>query len=130
MTQKTVTTDGDQCDAPWQFKPGQSGNPAGRPKGSRHKLQENFLAALSDDFAENGVAAIQTMRKDRPGDYIRTVASLMPKQVEIERPLQDMTDDELSDSIEALRQYIAQGAGRRVGVAKIAKPSKALPSIH
>jgi Family of unknown function (DUF5681) len=27
-----------------QFKPGQSGNPKGRPKGSRNKLSEEFLA--------------------------------------------------------------------------------------
>jgi len=26
-----------------QFKPGQSGNPKGRPQGSRNKLSENFF---------------------------------------------------------------------------------------
>ena len=90
---------------------GQSGNPAGRPKGSRVKLQEAFLAALSDDFAAFGIGAIQTMRQEKPSDYVRCVASLMPKQLDVERPLQDMTDDELSDSIEALRRFIAQSAG-------------------
>jgi hypothetical protein len=29
------------------FLPGQSGNPRGRPKGSRHKLSEAFLADLA-----------------------------------------------------------------------------------
>ncbi|MGA4923232.1 DUF5681 domain-containing protein, partial [Bacillus subtilis] len=48
------------------FKPGQSGNPAGRPKGARSRLQENFLAALADDFADHGVDAIQTMRLEKP----------------------------------------------------------------
>ena len=33
----------------YAFKPGQSGNPAGRPKGSRNKLAETFLA---DVYAE------------------------------------------------------------------------------
>ena len=109
---------------------GQSGNPAGRPKGSRSKLQEAFLAALSDDFAENGIEAIQIMRLEKPSDYVRCVASLMPKQLEVERPLQDMTDDELSDSIEALRRFIAQGAGAGGSNAPVTEPSQALPPIH
>lgn len=35
---------------PWQFKPGQSGNPGGRPKGSSMKIwTQNYLATLSEE---------------------------------------------------------------------------------
>lgn len=64
---------------PWQ--PGQSGNPAGRPKGSRHKLSEDFFRALAEDFAENGPAVIQIMRSERPGDYAKMIASLQTKEI-------------------------------------------------
>ena len=113
---------------PWEK--GKSGNPAGRVKGSRSKLQENFLKALSDDFDEGGIAAIQTMRLERPADYVRAIASLMPKQLDVERPLQDMTDDELSDSIEALRRFIAANPGAGSANPQVAEPAQVLPSLH
>lgn len=65
---------------PWQ--PGQSGNPAGRPKGARSKLGEDFLKALAADFAEHGVEAIIKVRTEKPSDYVKVVASLMPKEID------------------------------------------------
>jgi len=70
-----------------QWQPGQSGNPAGRPKGSRSKLSEAFIKALADDFSEHGVAVIQQVRSERPQDYLKIVAALQPKQVELDAPV-------------------------------------------
>ena len=65
---------------PWQ--PGQSGNPAGRPRGARSKLSEDFFKALMEDFEENGIAAIVSMRTERPGDYAKMIASLQTKETD------------------------------------------------
>ena len=69
-----------------QFKPGQSGNPAGRPPGSRNKLSEAYLKALADDFEEHGVKTIQELREDRPDIYVGAIGKLMPKLMELSGP--------------------------------------------
>ncbi len=66
-----------------RFKPGQSGNPAGRPKGARSKLADAFIDALYEDFKINGIASIKDMRDARPGDYVKVLASILPKEVDV-----------------------------------------------
>ncbi len=69
-----------------QFKPGQSGNPAGRPPGSRSKLSEAFLKALADDFDEHGLKTVQKVRDDKPDAYLNVIGKLMPKLMELSGP--------------------------------------------
>jgi Family of unknown function (DUF5681) len=83
------------------FQPGQSGNPAGRPKGARSKLSESFLKALSEDFSSNGIEVIEKVRNSRPHEYLKIVAAVLPKQMQLEdltpkRRAEDLTDDELA----------------------------------
>jgi len=82
-----------------RFKPGQSGNPAGRPKGSRNRHSENFLNAFAQDFEQHGAAVSERVRKERPQDYLKVAASLLSKQMETEtrrtRPLSELGDGEL-----------------------------------
>ena len=65
---------------PW--KPGQSGNPKGRPKGSRNKLSEDFFRDLCEAWQAFGKPALETMAMLYPAEFVRLVASLLPKEPE------------------------------------------------
>jgi len=81
---------------PYHYKPGQSGNPAGRPRGARSKLTEAVIAKLLASFEAHGDDAIERVRVHQPAAYLAACVSLLPKQQEkIESPFADLTDDEL-----------------------------------
>lgn len=63
------------------FQPGQSGNPAGRKLGSRNKLGEAFLADMFDAWKAQGVDAIRRVIDERPQDFLKVVASILPKEI-------------------------------------------------
>ena len=71
---------------PW--KKGDIPNPAGRPKGSRHKLSGAFIEALHDSFEQHGAAAIETVYSESPSEYLRIIASIVPKQFGVEEGTQ------------------------------------------
>ena len=66
------------------YKPGQSGNPKGRPKGSRSKLSEDFVDTLYSDFQLHGKQAIERVREEKPEVYIQTIAKLLPRDIKVE----------------------------------------------
>lgn len=91
-----------------RFLPGNSGF-GGRPKGARNKLGEAFIQALHDDFEENGIAAIQQVRAEKPDQYLKVIASLLPKDVNLNigDNLSELSDDELLGQLRALTEGIA-----------------------
>jgi hypothetical protein len=116
-----------------RFLPGQAPKSPGRPPGSRNKLAESFLQVLCDDFRENGKEAIEAVRRDDPSTYMRVVAGILPKELEIRRPLADLTDDELANAVDLIRAAIAadpghvpDGNAEAVG----GKPAGKLQALH
>src|SRR5215813_8515048 len=83
----------------------------GRAKGARNKLSVAFLEAFAADFEQHGAEVIKIVRVEKPGEYLKTAAYLMPKEFEItETRLMEIPDDELDAFIEFARRRIAERA--------------------
>ena len=71
----------DQRDDKGRFLNGNSGG--GRPLGSRHKLNEQFLADLSEVWEADGKDAIKRAIAEHPEQIVKVVASLLPKDINL-----------------------------------------------
>jgi len=60
--------------------PGQSGNPKGRPVGSRQKIAEHVLSTFEAVLGENPVDALRGLRETDPGKFWSIAASLLPRE--------------------------------------------------
>jgi len=80
----------------------------GRPKGSKNALTEAFTSALHDDFVEHGAAAIVTVRTEKPDQYLKIVASLVAKDVNLSvSNVDDLSDAELAERIQSLASQLS-----------------------
>ena len=94
-----------------RFLTGNSGG--GRPKGSRNKLGEQFLEALAQDFTAHGQQAIVACREEKPTEYLKVIAGLLPKELLVRKdPVDEMSDEEIADALDILRGIVA-GDGER-----------------
>ena len=84
-------------------------NPAGRPKGSRNKLTQDFVAAMCEDFRLNGAAVVEKVRSEKPDVYLRVIASLVPAQVEVGEAgaFADLEEAELDAVIDKMGEQLA-----------------------
>lgn len=89
-----------------RFVAGNSGN-GGRPKGSRNKLGEAFVLALHEDFEEHGPAVIETVRTEKPDQYLKVIASILPKDLNVNvNKFESLTDEQLADRLRELQSAI------------------------
>src|SRR5262245_51693416 len=93
-----------------RWQPGESGNPAGRLRGSRNKLSEAVICALLRDFSMHGEKAIAKVRRTQPAAYLKILALLVPREHKVEHgySLKEMTTEQIERGIELIKEMIAK----------------------
>lgn len=116
----------------WQ--PGQSGNPGGKPKHARNRVTTAFLEALAEDFTEHGKEAIEACRQETPHRYVAALVQLCPKQIEVERPMSELSDEQLAAAIAILGRIVAdstaEGTADRGRDAPRREPPRDVLPVH
>ena|SRR5947209_16334329 len=88
-----------------RFLSGNNGGP-GRPRGSRNLLGEEFVAAVHEDWTKHGGDVLAQVRTSSPSAYLRVVASLVRRDVIVQRTPSEL--DNLSDEqlVELLQEEV------------------------
>jgi hypothetical protein len=92
-------------------------------------FNRDFLLALSADFKRHGPQVIEKVRKTQPAAYMKICTLLVPKEFKVEHSnvLKAMTDEELEQTLAALRQWLAEREGHEAKVIEGAAEPTALP---
>ena len=104
---------------PWP--PGVSGNPNGRPVGSRSAFSAGFTRDLAEVWAEKGKASMLYTAEKQPAVFFATCARLLPNDVRVtvEQSLPGGLGPEdwalLQEVIQAVRLALPDAADRSPG---------------
>ena len=93
-------------------------NNTGRPKGARDtrarltgQMFEDMLAHWNepvkpDSTRRKGPAALEVCFKQAPGEYLRLIASVMPKEFIVENVMAELDDGEVDELLLRLRERL------------------------
>lgn len=99
-------------------KPGEIRNPKGRPVGSRHILESAFFEDAYRLWEKKGAEALELMAAEKPNEFCRMIAMLMPAKAEInndkteaQRALENATYEQLVAVISAATALVVSPDG-------------------
>jgi hypothetical protein len=68
---------------PTRWPPGKSGNPAGKPPGTRTAFSQGFIRDFTLVWAEEGLEAVRKVAKKSPEAFVAIAARICPNDVRL-----------------------------------------------
>jgi hypothetical protein len=68
---------------PTRWPPGQSGNPAGKPPGTRTAFSQGFIRDFALVWTEEGLEAVRKVAKKSPEAFVAIAARICPNDVRL-----------------------------------------------
>ena len=117
---------------PMKFEPGNKLS-TGRARGSRNRLAnfvfQDVLQFWTDPTADGkttkGKAALLTMWRERPHEFVKAVFAIMPKEFLFESVVTELADDELDRMIEIFREQQRLAQEQPLKMIEIRQPENA-----
>jgi hypothetical protein len=83
----------------------------GRQKGVRNRLSHAFLNDLLQEWTEHGAETLRIARVERPIEFAKMVAGLLPREFELEinTTVTEISDDELQSMLDDVRRRLEAG---------------------
>jgi hypothetical protein len=95
----------------------QLGHGGGRPKGARNRLAAQVFEDILRHWCEpaapgsklrKGAEALETLYKEKPGEYLRLTASVLRREFIFENVMSDLDDEQIDELLLALRQRMIE----------------------
>jgi hypothetical protein len=80
---------------PTRWPPGQSGNPAGKPLGTRTAFSQGFIRDFALVWAEEGLDAVRKVAKKSPEAFVAIAARICPASSPFVQPISGINTYEL-----------------------------------
>jgi hypothetical protein len=78
----------------------------GRAPGSRNRFSKRLIEDALANWEKHGTAAMEDMRAEDPGGYVRAMFSILPKEYTVEAVSSGLSPEERLELIERIKEHL------------------------